>query len=94
MKSVRSKQAAAAAVAQERKAETVAEMNAIAKHFSSPEGKHVLELLMRKAGVLGSRFGPDSDPIKAAIREGETRIPLFIIQCLKQGGETQITFPL
>lgn len=94
MKTIKERQAEAKSAQDAKKQATNKEMAAIAKLFSSPEGKHVLELLMRKAGVLRPKFGADSDPIKAAIREGEARIPLFIVECLKAGGETHLVLPL
>ena len=98
MSAITEKQEAQKAAAAAKKAEAEADIKAIAKLFSSPEGKHVLKLLMQRFGVLAPRFvqGPNGEvnAIRAGIRDGRADVPLFIIGCLKEAGETEISFPL
>lgn len=98
MSAITDKQAAQKAEAVARKAAEDADKKAIAKLFSTPEGKHVLELLMRRFGVLAPRFvqGPNGEvnAIRAGIKDGRADVPLFILGCLKEAGETHVTFPI
>jgi hypothetical protein len=93
--SFRKQHAKGEASLQEKRDQEAADKLRIAKHFSTPEGKEVLVLLMRRFGVLGRRIrsASDSDLIVGQ-RDGEAAAPLFILQCLKEAGETTITLEL
>ena len=73
-------------------------IRAIARHFSTPEGREVFHLLCRKYGLLADRFQTNDrgevNAVKAGIRDGEVRPLLFILRCMKESGETSITLPL
>lgn len=73
-------------------------IRAIARHFSTPEGQEVFHLLCRRFGLLADRFQMNDrgevNAVKAGIRDGQVRPLLFIIDCMKQNGETSITLPL
>jgi hypothetical protein len=98
MSHITDKQDAARAAAAARKKEDDEAAALIAKHFSTPEGRAVLELLCRRFGVLGRRFIANErgevNAIKAGIRDGEASVILFIITCLAKSGEKSITLPL
>lgn len=98
MSAITDKQNEQRAIAAKKRAEAEADMMAIAKHFDNPEGMKVLELLMRRSGVLAPRFtaieGREPNALRAARRDGQADTPLFIIDCLKLAGAKQITFPL
>lgn len=98
MKTIAEKQAEARAAQDHRRAQDEADMKAIAKLFDSPEGQLVLELLMRRFGVLGMRFQTgdrgEVNAIRAGIKDGNAEVILFIIQCLKKAGKDTITFPI
>lgn len=94
MKTAADKRAAELAAATARNAETEAELKQVAKLFSTAEGKEVLQIMMRRFGVLSSRFQAGSDPIQAAIHDGKTEVVLWITRCLKLSGENNISIPL
>jgi len=98
MSQITDKQDAARLAAAERKKADAEAMRLIAKHFSSPEGKEVFDLLARRFGLLTDRFQAndrgDVSALKAALREGETRPILFILRCLREAGAPAITMPL
>jgi hypothetical protein len=80
---------------EEKAAQDAADMAKIAKLFSTPEGKEVLELLFRRFGVLGRRFrSPGSTSEQAAIHDGEAGVVLFILQCMRDSGEKTFQLPL
>jgi len=95
---IKGQQEAAKAKALARKAAEEGDKMLIARHFSGPDGRKVLELLMRRFGVLGTRFvaGEDGkiDVVRAAVRDGRAQVPLFIISCLKEAGEEEVSLPL
>lgn len=75
------------AAREQKTAEEKADMDRVAKLFSTPEGKAVLELLVRRFGVLGRRVrGPQDTDLMVAVRDGEAAAVLFILQCLKSAG--------
>jgi hypothetical protein len=93
--SFRNQQAKGEASLQEKRDQEAADKAKIAKHFRTPEGKEVLELLFRRFGVLGRRFRtPNTTPEQAAISDGEAGAVLFILQCMKDAGEDSIRIPL
>lgn len=98
MKTIAEKQAVQRTRTEELRKRDEADMQAVAKLFSTEEGRYVLELLMRRFGVLGTRFDVNAkgelDAIRAGIRDGQTAVPLFIVQCLKKAGESSISFPI
>ena len=98
MKTLAERQAVQRARTEEIRKRDDEDMLAVARLFSTEEGRYVLELLMRRFGVLGSRFEVNAkgvlDPVRAGIRDGQTAVPLFIIQCLKKAGESSVTFPI
>ena len=98
MKTLAERQAAQRARTEEIRKRDEEDMLAVAKLFATEEGRYVLELLMRRFGVLGSRFEVNGrgelDAIRAGIRDGQTAVPLFIIQCLKKAGESSVSFPI
>jgi hypothetical protein len=98
MSAITDRQEAAKQAAADKKAREDADKKAIAKHFATPEGKHVLELLMRRFGVLTPRFiggeHGELNALRAARKDGQSDVPLFILGCLKEAGETHITFPI
>ncbi|WP_367871832.1 hypothetical protein [Luteolibacter sp. Populi] len=96
MSAITEKQAVQREAAARKRAEEEADMLLVARLFSTPDGERVLELMMRRFGVLAPRFVPNEkgelSAIRAGKRDGQAEVVLWVLQCLRVGGKERVSF--